>query len=50
MRTESIAVSESEKSRLNGVAEEIYGTTEVPYGAVVSGLIEEYESGAQSGE
>ena len=49
MRSESIAISSSEKERLNDVAEEIYGTTEVPFGAVVSGLIEHYESGAQGG-
>ena len=48
MREKSIAVSADEQARLDDVAEEMYGTTSVPYGAVVSGLIEQYQSGAQS--
>lgn len=48
MRKKSIAVSADEQDRLDEVAEEMYGTTEVPYGAVVCGLIEEYESAQRS--
>lgn len=42
-RTNPIALSEAEKERLDTVAEEAFGTSEVPYGAIVSMLIEEYQ-------
>lgn len=48
-RTESIAVSDSEKELLSEAAEDIFGTREVPFGATISALVERYDSGAQSG-
>ena len=41
-RTNPIALNDEEKQRLDEVAEEAFGTTELPYGAVVSMLIEQY--------
>ena len=40
-RQTTISVSYDEKQRLDEAAEELCGTTEVPYGAVVAQLVEE---------
>lgn len=42
MRDESIAVTAGEKKSLDTAAEELFGTTEVPYGAVISALANQY--------
>lgn len=43
-RTESIAVSQDEKKRIEDVAIEAFGTKSVSYGAVVSMLTSNYLS------
>ncbi|MDB2263761.1 hypothetical protein PM025_06320 [Halorubrum ezzemoulense] len=44
MRTESVAVSEKEKKRLKEVSADLLGTSQAPFGVIISALIEEYES------
>jgi len=44
-RNNTISVSISEKQRLDSVAEDAFGTVEVPYGATVSMLIKAYQNG-----
>jgi hypothetical protein len=39
MRETTISVSYDEKERLDDVAHELYGTTEVPYGEVITQLV-----------
>jgi predicted transcriptional regulator len=41
MRTTTISVSYDEKRRLDEAAEELCGTTEVPYGEVIAQLVAE---------
>jgi hypothetical protein len=41
-------VSREEKDRLDDVAEDAFGTTEVPYGAVTSMLVEQYNKSNDS--
>lgn len=41
-RDTSIAVSEEEKARLDDVAQEEFGTEDVPYGATITALIQEH--------
>ena len=48
MRTESIAVSQAEKQRLDDVRKDLLGTDAAPYGVVISALLEYYETGAQN--
>lgn len=40
IRTTTISVSTDEKRQLDEAAEELCGTTEVPYGEVISQLVE----------
>ena len=41
MRETTVKVSHEEKRQLDEAAEELCGTTEVPYGAVISQLVAE---------
>lgn len=45
MRENEIRLSDDEKSDLDNVAEQRFGTTEVPYGAIVSALTNDYLNG-----
>ena len=40
IRTTTISVSYDEKRQLDEAAEELFGTTEVPYGETISELVE----------
>lgn len=42
-RDKTVALSDNEKERLDGVRQEIYGTDEVPYGVVITDLIDYYD-------
>jgi hypothetical protein len=48
MREKSIAVSADEQDRLDEVAEDLLGTDDVPYGAIISAQVEQYESAQRS--
>lgn len=48
MREKSIAVSADEQARLDDVAEDLLGTDDVPYGAIISALVQHYESAQRS--
>lgn len=39
-RTKTIALNEGEKERLNAARNELFGTSEVPYGVVISRLVD----------
>ena len=45
MRDTTVAVSESEKKDLRRVAESLFGTTDVPDGAVISALTSRHLDG-----
>lgn len=40
MRETTISVSQSEKDRLDDAKAELFGTDEVPYGAVITELVD----------
>lgn len=42
LRDQTIAVSGDEKQSLETVAEEKFGTSDVPYGAIITSLTSEY--------
>ena len=47
-RDTTIMVSEEEKRRLDDIAADAFGTSEVPYGVSVSMLIKEYQQSNDS--